>query len=304
VAKDARLILDAVLDQYIRYTTEKADATQDMVYRQLVDQYKILESEMQGREKICMELRRSLGAEDAQELIRSRRARLDETRAHLTGLRNRIAMLDWEMKQTAGKDGSDRESKRKPKYHEDAEWRKLDISARTMRHNIAADSLDPNDPAAIRAHKNLEFAEQLLRLRQAQLDEQWNDHVADADGFDNPGRPVSVEHQLAKARREEELLQAELATQEAESKRLFEGAESLGKESRIVQQKRELFDAVRQRLDQKNIERNVPGPIEVLARADVSAEPCNDHRVGFTGVALALGLCAAGGTALITRKAK
>ena len=306
-AKDARLIVDAVLDQYIRYVAQKSDDTEDMLSRQLMDQYKMLEREIQGREKICAELQKSMGTEAPQDLISARRIRLDETQARLSELRGRIALLDSQMKQAAGTSGGDspdREMKRKPKYHEDAEWRKLDISARTIGHNIAADRRDPNDPAAIRAHKDLEFAEELLHLREAQLDEQWNDQVADADGSGNQGKPVSVEHQLAEAQREEGLLRAEVTTQEAEFKRLFEGAQSLAKENSILQQKRKLFDAVRQRLDEKNVERNVPGPIEVLAKAEVPAEFHNDHRVVFTAVALALGLCAAGGAALITRKTK
>ncbi len=47
-AKDARIIVDAVLDEYVKYTGEMSDATKDKLYRQLVGQYKSLESEIQG----------------------------------------------------------------------------------------------------------------------------------------------------------------------------------------------------------------------------------------------------------------
>jgi len=55
-----------------------------------------------------------------------------------------------------------------------------------------------------------------------------------------------------------------------------------------LQHKRQLFDAVRQRLDQKSIERNVPGSIEVLTRAFVPSEPYKDRRILYTAIVLIL----------------
>jgi capsular exopolysaccharide synthesis family protein len=60
-----------------------------------------------------------------------------------------------------------------------------------------------------------------------------------------------------------------------------------------------LFNAVRQRLDQKNMERNVPASIEVLMDAFVSSQPYNDRRIVFTAMALVLGLSMGGGAAFL-----
>ncbi len=62
-----------------------------------------------------------------------------------------------------------------------------------------------------------------------------------------------------------------------------------------------MANAVRQRLDQKNMERNVPGSIEVLTQASVSSEPHKDRRIVFTAMALVLGLGMGGVAAFLNK---
>jgi len=78
-AKDARIIVDAVLDEYINYIGEKSDADKDKLYRQLTEQYTSLQRQIQGQEAISARLHESLGTRNPQELISGKRARLDET---------------------------------------------------------------------------------------------------------------------------------------------------------------------------------------------------------------------------------
>jgi len=299
----------------MKYTAEKSDATEDSLYRQLVDQYKSLQNEIQGREKICAELHKSLGTETPQELISSKRLRIDQTQARLSDLQNTIAILEWEMKQTVPGDSNNvlaAESsgkEKQPKYYEDAEWRRLDLEVRNIEHQIATSVLGPNHPDAIRAKKDLEFAQESLQLREAQLDAQLRDRTqltavapitsTATSGLGYEGGLMSVEQRLARAKTEEQLLQTELEKQQAEFKGLFESAQLLEKESNELRHKRELFDAVRERLDQKNMERNVPGSIEVLMRAYSPSRPEKDRRIVFTAMALFLGLGVGGGAAFL-----
>ncbi|MFH1884652.1 MAG: AAA family ATPase [Planctomycetota bacterium] len=317
-AKDAKLIVDAVLDQYVKYIGEKSDATKDKLYSQLADQYKSLENEILGREKISAELSRSLGTGTPQELVSGKRVRLDETQARLSELRQSIAVLEWKrkkledlIKQAITDDSNDVPggTEKQPKYYEDAEWRRLDINVKTIRHQIATSLLTSKHPDNIQAKKDLEFTEELLRLREAQLDEQWRDRPKNAAGVPititgagGPGYEEelrTLEHQLAQIKYEEQLLLAELKEQQAEFQGLFESAQLLEKENNALQHKRELFSAVRQRLDQKNMERNIPGSIEVLTQASVSSKPYNDRRITFTAMALVMGLGMGGGVAFL-----
>jgi len=314
-AKDARLIVDAVLDQYIKYVGDKSDATADQLYRQLTEQYRTLDTEIQGREKICAELHKSLGTETPQELVSSKRIRLDGIQASLSELRNRITIIEWEMKQAAPRDGNDTLAapmageEKQPKYYQDAEWRTLDRDVRTMEHQMTTSLYAPNHPNRVRLTKDLEFAKESLRLREKQLDEQWRDRprmavgmpltATDANGPAYREGTIPVEYQLARAKQEETLLQAELQKQQAEFKTLFESAQLLDKENNTLRNKRDLFSVVRQRLDEKNVERNVPGSIGILMGAYSPTKPASDRRVVFTVMALFAGFGLGGGVAFL-----
>ena len=316
-AKEAMLIVNAVLDQYIKYIAETSDATEDTLYRQLVDQYRALENEIQSREKVCTQLYESLGTETPQELVSSQRLRLDQIQGRLSDLRNSISLLEWEMNQTGAGTGDPNDGsaalaaggQRQPRYDEDMEWRRLDMDVRTIQHQIAVSAPGPNHPEGIRMRKNLEFAQELRHVRETQLDEQRSEAlrhplmvssaVADANGPRADERAMPVEYQLARAQREEQLVLAELDNQQEQFKRVFEGAQLLEKENAALRSKRELFDAVRQRLDQKNMERNVPGSIEVLTRAFAPSDPEQDRRAVLTAMILCLGVGVGGGAAFL-----
>jgi len=295
-AEDARIIVDAVLEEYIKYIGEKTNAEQDKLYRQLTEQYTSLQRQIQGQETTSARLVESLGTQNPQEFISGKRARLDETQARISELRQRIAVLEWEAKQAVAGD-INMAIEKQPKYHMDAEWRKRDIDVRTIRHDIASSAVVPKHPDAARMQKDLAFAEELLKLRESQLDEQWQDRprnvagapISIADASDPNYVKGMIEHQLARAKHEERLLSEEYSKQQEEFKRLFENAQLLEKENNSLLHKRELLNAVRRRLDQKNMERNIPGPIEVM-RASVSSKPYKDRRIMFTAIALVLGL--------------
>jgi capsular exopolysaccharide synthesis family protein len=82
-------------------------------------------------------------------------------------------------------------------------------------------------------------------------------------------------------------------------KEFSEIAQSLEKENNALQHKRNLFDLVQQRLDAKNMERNVSGTIEVLTPAFVFSKAHNDRRIIFTAMALVLGLGISGSLAFL-----
>ncbi|MBW8038992.1 MAG: hypothetical protein FVQ85_03230 [Planctomycetes bacterium] len=326
-AKNAKIIVDTVLDQYIRYIGEKSDATKDKLYRQLVDQYKSLDNEIKGRGQITAELSRSLGTGTPQELVSGKRIHLDETRARLSKLRQSIAISEWErkelkdlMKQAITDDSNDvpgastGRTEKHPKYYEDAEWRALDRNVRTIHHKIATSEFDPNDPEIIRATKDMKFAKELLQLREVQLDKQWRDRLKNTagvliativkSGLSYEEALIYREHQLARAKQEEKLLLAQLEKQQVEFQRLFESVQLLEKENSALMHKRELFAAVRQRLDQKNMERNVPGSMEVLTRASVSSKPYKDRRIVFTAMTLVIGSIGVGMVGWLYRRKK
>ena len=317
-AGDAQLILNAVLDQYVKYIGDRSDATQDEVYKQLVDQYKLLENDILGREPVIAQLRQRLGTATPEELVSGQRVRLDEAQARLAEVRQRIALLDWEIKQIGAADSNDapvdENTQKQLRYHEDVEWRRLDGNVRALRHAIAAGPLTPKHPDAVRAAEDLAFAEESLRLRESQVDEQWRDRLKSGAGLSTaistaagPGYRddlLLLKRQMERAHYEEQLLDAEFKTQQGDFEELFSNAQLLERENSDLLHKRELFDAVRQRVDQKNMERNVPGSIEVLTRAVVPDTPYNDRRIVLTAMTVVLALGLGGGLAFLKASMK
>ena len=53
---------------------------------------------------------------------------------------------------------------------------------RTIEHQILSGGYAPVHPERVRLAKELEFAEELRRLREAQLDDQWHRHSTGAQG--------------------------------------------------------------------------------------------------------------------------
>ena len=313
-AEDARIVVDAVLNEYIKYMREKTNAEQDDLYRQLTEQYTSLQTQIQGQEAISARLHESLGTQNPQELISARRLRMDQTQARINELQQRIALMEWEIKQPITGNSNmvaAGENEKQPKYHVDAEWRKQNIEVMSIRHNIEVSGLDPAHPEMIRAHKDLQFAEELLKLREEQLDEQWQDQSKNVAGVQmsitDAGDPNNVqamiEHQLVRAKHEERLLMEEYRRQQTEFKKLFAGAQLFEKENNSLLQKRELLNAVRQRIDQKNMERNVSaGSIEISTQAYTSSKPNEDRRIMFTAIALVLALGIGVGTRFLFRR--
>jgi capsular exopolysaccharide synthesis family protein len=314
-ARDAQLIANTVLEQYTKYIGEMSDATQDKIYNTLVEQYKSLDNDIRGREKVVAALRQQLGTAIPEELISRQRLRLDETQARLDELQQSITLLEWEKKRIDTNDSNNiladaaDKFREKPKYYEDQEWRRLDNNVRIIRHNIDTSPLTPNHPDAPKMKKELEFAEAELQRREQQLDQQWQDRLNNpagasividgTKGMTYEEGLIYLEHQLAKLKHEKQLLTDKFKQEKADFDELFQTAENLSNENNDLEHKRELFDAVRQRVDQKNMEKNVPGSIEVQTRAILPSKPYNDRRVPFTALALIMALGAGGGLAYL-----
>ena len=201
---------------------------------------------------------------------------------------------------------------KQPPYHEDAEWRQFYFDVLRLEHKIEQNPHGPNHPDTVAAQADLDFAQKLLRLREKQLDETWEtrQQVVKTAGL-NPGdpnqpvhatEPESMRHQLARAKMQEESLHKELQEQKDEFGRLFEIVQLIEAESRDLEHDRELYDVVRQRITEKNMERNVASPIEVLSSAVAPSEPDCDRRLLFTGIALGVALVLALLAALFSRR--
>ncbi len=196
----------------------------------------------------------------------------------------------------------------------DAMYRKLIEQQQTLQREISGQeagigalrrALGAGDPEEVIAARKVRLDETQNRITEGQHAIallEWEIEQAKG-GRDVPRDDLpSLKHEQARAKKQEQLLKDELAKQQAQFDRLFADARLLDNENRQLQRKRQLLDAVQKRIDEREMERDVAAPIEVLTRAYASSRPYRDRRTLFTALTWLLGLLAAGVTTFVTRK--
>jgi len=315
--QESAVIVNAVLDQYIKYLSETSDEGTDMMFRQLAREYQSLQTEVRGREEIIARLRKQLGTGDPKELVSQKRVRLDQTQAALNTVRRALAMAklrekDLRERLSIGDNPAGKASEGpsvRPRHQDDLEWNRLNLAVKEAQHEVdlASQHLGYAHPRLIALKKQVKFRQELLAAREKQLAEGCQVYPVGQTGSGGvQSTQAGLAFQLEDANwqakllsYEEKLLSAELDKQKSSWESTFDRARILDKELAAIGQKRQLCDAVRNRLEQKRMERNVPGSIEVLARAVVPAVPARDRRVVLTLLSLMIGLGAGLGAAFL-----
>lgn len=423
-AKEAEIIVDAVLDQYMVHNRYMVDETEDRMYQQLRAEYASLEAEISGGENVVALLRKELGTGEPDELVARKRLRVDETEARLKSIRQRLAllavqnrylqqgrrvdeasalererlrfvryvqtlpvaaraeldrrlevertaldrraaecaellaeapatsqpapiaagddaapaepdavtadvararlevlrdqieMIDWQRQELAGLLDAAPETTEvaavapgAPPFSDDEEWRRLDEEVKKAQHayDQAARSYQPTHPRMEALAGALDFATELRDARERQLAREHAEQLAASDdagdaviaadppdddeartGMDYRSRLMAIDAELALLSHKEKLVEQELKREREDFERTFASARTLEKEERALAHKGRLFQAVRERLDQKAMERDVPGSIEVLNRAFAPTSPSRDRRKVLTAMALCL----------------
>lgn len=97
---------------------------------------------------------------------------------------------------------------------------------------------------------------------------------------------LEAHHRARVLREQETAIQESLTKQKKEFDRLFSQAQNLQNLQQNLRYKKELYEAVQTRLEQKRVEQQVPGSITVLNRAIAPSEPSRDRRALFSAMAL------------------
>jgi capsular exopolysaccharide synthesis family protein len=313
-SQDAKIIMNAVLDEYLIYVQEVSDETENKLYRQLSDEYTSRKNEVSVLEEDIENKYNELGTRTPQDLVSGKKANIEQIQGRLSEIQQKLAILEWDkknieekIKQDQGGDSNNIPSEAvvQSRYYNDAEWRRLDVDVRTRKHQIENGLLADNHPDMVRIKEDLKFAEELLRERESQLDMQQGSGMGDGapiiglTGLDNTTQLKNIEYQIERTKQEEQLVTDSLKQSQEEFDKLFKTVQLISKESNELDRKRVVFNAVQQRLDQKNMERNVPGTIEVLMRAFVPSEYYNDRRVVYSAMVVFMAFAIGCGAAFL-----
>ncbi len=307
--QDASHIVNAVLDKYMEYIRAKATQSHDEIYKRLKKEYNSLRSDIEKRQQTTMKLKAKLLTSSPEELVSRKRSRVESLQAQLEDLQRKITTTEWQiniLRELPGKksklDKNNSQNitpKQQARYELDPDWRKLYLNLQTLKHNLAlaAETLGKSHPKIITMKKNIEFAKELLKMKEVQLDQE---PVIDASLSGNrQSLNSSVSFDLSSLRAalklmkyRAKLLQKTIRELSKNFKNTFAESQILAKETDAIKHKRELFHAVRQRLDYKEMERNVPGSIEILAKAFTPSEPTRDRRFILSVLTILFGIAA------------
>ncbi len=304
---EAALILNTVLDEYIKFTHENYSQTNDFVYRKLSEEIDSMTREIESLEKITARLRKELGTGTPDELLAQKRVRLDEAQAKLDAINQDIKVSEWQqkkledmIKQTSKPaDQAALTDSETVKYGFDQEWRQLYSEMKTLKSQIEIERQQIGEihPRMVELRQKLELAQDNLKVREGQLDKQVRiqpeqtlaltaEGTNKTDELNKPLDLDSLRHRVQLLKYRKDVLSETLKQQKGDFDQTFSSAQMLVKESDNISHRREIYNKVRTRLDEKEMEGKVPGSIEIIAPAIAPSEPEKDKRIPFTFAAL------------------
>ena len=314
-ASDAKVLVDAVVDEYRRYIDESAKETSLHRFETLRNEQVSLQREIDGLVATKFNLSNRLGTTGPEELRLQLTTHLSSLEAERAALERQLALAQWEMDMRKSSvedegrvaDGSAGavSNQAVQRYSEDPEWRGLSIKAEMIRHQLALARQEYGEahPRIKQLVSSVGHAERLLRQREAQLEMRWEEGPFQARSVSNS--PVAVvdavplDRQAKRLARHVELFGGEIDGQRRKVAEAGEIAKQIAQYNEEIRYKRELYDAVRSRIAQLELESNAPARISVAAHAVQPSKPSRDRRLLLTGMSVGLALMAALGVGYI-----
>lgn len=310
--REAEVILAQVLDQYITYSRDSSNEDEKRIDEELRGRESTLRDRIGGIESTCAALRKQLGMTNPDEALAQQRLRMDELKSKADALLRAINLAEFQEQrllaapepQSAPASGADPKVQR---YEEDANWQQHYVKYKTLQNRVEIESERLGDlhPTMRQLRSDLALEEQLMRERESQLDEAAARQVATGPvGAAISGAATDVDLMTLRQRiellkKEHEGVASDYNRGQRDLERDFDTRNKLAEQERELGRQRETYNAVRMRLDQKEMERNVPGSINIMSPAFAASNPDRDRRALLSAGALFAALAAAAGLAYV-----
>jgi len=310
-ANDAKVLVDAVVDEYKRMLDESARDTNVRRFETLRNEQLGLQREIDALVETKFELSKRLGTTGPEELRLQLSAHLNTLESDLAALQRRLALARWEMRareadaplQADGtNDGPvpgevqtvDR------RYSDDPEWRRLNLDLENAQHQLllARQQYGDAHPRIQQLQSTVEYTTRLVAQREGQLTAQWSDpsfaslSVTNAAVSVNGESGVPLPQQIRRLERQVELLAKEIDDQRKKVAEAGEVAKQIAQFDEEIRYKRELYDTVRSRIAQLELESNAPARVSVAAHAVKPSKATRDRRMLLTVMAVGMALMA------------
>ena len=279
---DAVTIVNTVVRQYARYISESAKATDDLVYQELLKEY-------ESRRRIVEELKRDharlvkeLNTAEPTALLTEQRSRLNELETQLETLRREIALAEWDShkRKLVEESEGDPLAPNDPTYEHDPEWCRLFVELLKAHNRLetARQRWGDEHSRIIALRNEVTLSERLLEDRVILLKKYPS--LANTRGAqtDRALDHQSLEEHLKRLNYQEELLQHDVTAHNRELELTADAMERLARHDDELRHQGGLFETIRTRKTQREIESAAPGAIRVQAEAFRPSKPHNQRR--------------------------
>jgi len=302
VAKDASVIVSAVVEEYMRLTNEMIRKTDLQRFETLANEQRTLRKDIDGLVATKFNLSQGLGTIDPEQLRSQLATHLIVAESEYEKLKREYAMTQSELESRlsvadehedeGGASGTEADEAVR-RYADDVEWRKLKADLGNARHelDLARQRYGESHPRIKQLLASVEHAEQHLREREEQFAAHWGD-VAPPIGPIPEGDlalldRAALERLASRQDKVLQLLRGEVERQRARVAEAGQIAKQIAQYEEETNHKRELYQAVRSRLQALEMEAKAPARISVAARPVVPSQPHRDRR--FLRTVMALG---------------
>ena len=307
VAKDAGIIVSAVVDEYKKYTDEMLAETDIQRVETLVEEQRVLLIDINGLIEIIFNLSQKLGTPDPDQRRLELATRLHELELEYDRLERERDMTQSELElrssvangheEEGGTLGQEADEPNR-RFADDVEWRRLKADLGNVRHELelARQGHGESHPRITRLLASVDHAERDLREREEQLTAQWEGVVHPLGATPDGGIALLDRNTLERLldRQESDLQRVgkDVDARHAEVLRAGEVAKEIAQYEEDLNHKRGLYQAVRLRLQVLELEAKAPARISVAATPFVPSEPDRDRRFLLTVMALSGALVA------------
>jgi receptor protein-tyrosine kinase len=305
-AADARVLANATVDEYKKYSDETLREADVHRFDALVEEHSRLQKEIDGLLKTKFSVAKQLGTASPEELRSQLTTHLSRLEEQYAELKRNLALTDadreWLIERESevadeasqpGQDGST-DAVHSLRYARDVEWRRLRMNLEEVKHaaDLARNQFGDEHPRIKELQSKVDHAQRLLAERERQLDDPGQSLVAEGQagsaGAPWLQDPVLLERQAQRLQQQLALLGKEIEQQRTRVAQAGDLAADLAQYDEQIRRKRELGETLHSRLAELELEGKAPARISIEAHAVEPTRPDRDPRWMLSGLAFAV----------------
>ncbi len=282
---DTKVLVDAIVDEYVKYTEEHTEEGEQLVYDTLRDEEVNLQKEIAELVEEIGEFSKLIGTSDpdiARAQLAKRLTTLETDREKLarkhTLLAEELAAL--EASKASAQTHETQTDVSVFRYSSDDDWKRLNLQLKNKRHELtmANQQFGSAHPKIRVLDAEVGHLESLLLTRQKELDSGVQSVASKDRDDDGPRTLAELQYVVPNKQRELELIDEQLKSVRAEQLEKGEYAKTVAGLQQRLKDKRDLYGRVKTRLQGLEFEDKAPGRISVASYGIEPKQANKDRR--------------------------